>query len=546
MNPPDFSATHAGTKAAADARLRVSRRHWQGMALSLALAPWLAPSAKAQAAAHAATRAATAGPRWQVDPFSLGVASGQPQPDGVVLWTRLRISEADAALKSEAVSVLCEVFADAALRQPVRQWRVQTDASRGHSVHVVTTGLQSGRPYWYRFVCGNARSPVGRARTAPGLQDPVDRLRIALASCQHYEQGYFSAHREMAQRELDLVLFVGDYIYESSNPQYLLRPHQGGVPKLLDDYRARHAQYKSDADLRACHAAHTWVMTWDDHEVVNDYANDLDRNYTDPQVFLRRRAAAYQAYFEHMPLRLGPDPVNASQMRIHDRMTWGRLADVWTLDCRQYRDHPACPDPNRGGGRVVMGCDALADPARSLLGAAQEEWLSQGLQSSTRRWKLVAQSTQMSSSGVNTPLGRSAFTDGWDGYPQARARLLTTVAQAGLQNVVMLGGDVHMNVAAQLRVQPNDARSPVVASEIVTTSVTSRGLGGKLLGQILGSNPDIVHARSDERGFTLLEVKPEAIHVEFMTTPHPAKTDSVFKVQAQAVIRSGVAGLQKG
>jgi alkaline phosphatase D len=287
-------------------------------------------------------------------------------------------------------------------------------------------------------------------------------------------------------------------------------------------------------------------MTWDDHEVVNDYANDLDRNYTDPQVFLRRRAAAYQAYFEHMPLRLGPDPVNASQMRIHDRMAWGRLADVWTLDCRQYRDHPACPDPNRGGGRVVMGCDALADPARSFLGAAQEEWLSQGLQSSTRRWKLVAQSTQMSSSGVNTPLGRSAFTDGWDGYPQARARLLTTVAQAGLQNVVMLGGDVHMNVAAQLRVQPNDARSPVVASEIVTTSVTSRGLGGKLLGQILGSNPDIVHARSDERGFTLLEVKPEAIHVEFMTTPHPAKTDSVFKVQAQAVIRSGVAGLQKG
>ena len=542
MNPPDFSATPEGTEAAADARLRVSRRDWQRMALSLALAPWLAPSAKAQAVAQAAT----AGPRWQVDPFSLGVASGQPQPDGVVLWTRLRISEADAALKSQAVSVLCEVFADAALRQPVRQWRVQTDASRGHSVHVVTTGLQSGRPYWYRFVCGNARSPVGRARTAPGLQDPVDRLRIALASCQHFEQGYFSAHREMAARELDLVLFVGDYIYESSNPQYLLRPHQGGVPKTLDDYRQRHAQYKSDADLRACHAAHTWVMTWDDHEVVNDYANDLDRHYTDAQVFLRRRAAAYQAYFEHMPLRLGPDPVNASQMRIHDRMAWGRLADVWTLDCRQYRDHPACPDPNRGGGRVVLGCEALADPARSLLGAAQEQWLSQSLQSSTRRWKLVAQSTQMSSSGVNTPLGRSAFTDGWDGYPQARARLLNSVAQAGLQNVVLLGGDVHMNVAAQLRVQPNDERSPVVASEIVTTSVTSRGLGGKLLGQILDSNPDIVHARSDERGFTLLEVKPEAIQVEFMTTPHPAKTDSVFKVQARAVIRSGVAGLQKG
>lgn len=536
------AAAEVDAETDADARLRVTRRHWQRMALSMALAPWLSPSAMAQPAANSTS----AGPRWQADPFSLGVASGQPQADGVVLWTRLRISEADAALKSQALSVLCEVFADAALRQPVRQWRLQTDASRGHSVHVVTTGLQPGRPYWYRFVCGNARSPVGRARTAPGPNDPVDRLRIALASCQHYEQGAFSAHREMAQRDLDLVLFVGDYIYESSNPQYLLRPHLGGVPKLLDEYRERHAQYKSDADLRACHAAHTWLMTWDDHEVVNDYANDLDRNYTDAPVFLRRRAAAYQAYFEHMPLRLGPDPVNPSQMRIHDRMAWGRLADVWTLDCRQYRDHHACPDPNRGGGRVVLGCDALADPARSMLGAAQEQWLSQGLQSSTRRWKLVAQSTQMSSSGVNTPLGRSAFTDGWDGYPQARAKLLNTVAQAGLQNVVMLGGDVHMNVAAQLRVQPNDERSPVVASEIVTTSITSRGLGEKLLAQIRDSNPDILHARSDERGFTLLEVKPDAIHVEFMTTPNPAKIDSSFKAQAQVVIRSGVAGLQKG
>jgi len=542
MNKLDFSAKKVGTVAAADARLRVTRRYWQRMALSLALAPWLTPSARAQPA----TLAATAGPRWQVDPFSLGVASGQPQPDGVVLWTRLRISEADAALKSQAVTVVCEVFADAALRQAVRQWRVQTDASRGHSVHVVTTGLQSGRPYWYRFVCGNARSPVGRARTAPGLQEPVDRLRIALASCQHYEQGFYVAHREMARRDLDLVLFVGDYIYESSNAKHMLRRHLGGVPRQLDEYRERHAQYKTDADLQACHASHTWVMTWDDHEVVNDYANDLDRNYTDAPVFLRRRAAAYQAYFEHMPLRLGPDPVNPSQMRIHDRMAWGRLADVWTLDCRQYRDHHACPDPNRGGGRVVLGCDALADPARSMLGAAQEQWLSQGLQSSTRRWKLVAQSTQMSSSGVNTPLGRSAFTDGWDGYPQARAKLLNTVAQAGLQNVVMLGGDVHMNVAAQLRLQPNDERSPVVASEIVTTSITSRGLGEKLLAQIRDSNPDILHARSDERGFTLLEVKPDAIHVEFMTTPNPAKIDSAFKAQAQVVIRSGVAGLQKG
>jgi alkaline phosphatase D len=521
---------------------KMSRREVQRRALALALMPWLGAGAQAQLLQSAVLGH---GPRWQVDPFSLGVASGQPQPSSVVLWTRLRILDADAALKAQSLEVVCEVFADAALRQPVRQWRVQTDASRAHSVHVVASGLQSGRPYWYRFVCGNAMSPVGRARTSPGLDDPVDRLRIALASCQHYEQGYFVAHREMAQRDLDLVLFVGDYIYESSNPQYLLRKHEGGVPKSLNEYRERHAQYKSDTDLQACHAAHTWAMTWDDHEVVNDYANDLDRNFTDPQIFLRRRAAAYQAYFEHMPLRLGPDPVNASHMRIHDRMAWGKLADLWTLDCRQYRDHQACLDPNRGGGRVVVSCDALTDPGRSMLGMAQEQWVHEGLSRSQRRWKLVAQSTQMSSSGVNTPLGRSAFTDGWDGYPQARARLLGAVAQAGVQNVVMLGGDVHMNVAAQLRIQANDERSPVVASEIVTTSVTSRGLGEKLLAQIRDSNPDIAHARSDERGYTLLDVRPEGVSAEFRTTANPARVDGVFKTQAQYTIRSGVAGVQK-
>ena len=524
-------------------RTNVPRRDWNRMALALAMSPWLTPAAQAQTLTGAA--GAAQGPRWQADPFSLGVASGQPQPGSVVLWTRLRITEADAAWTAQTIGVVCEVFADAALRQPVRQWRVQTDAARAHSVHVLAGGLQPGRPYWYRFVCGSASSPVGRARTSPGINDAVDRLRMALASCQHYEQGYFAAHREMAQRDLDLVLFVGDYIYESSNPQYLLRPHLGGVPKSLDDYRDRHAQYKSDADLRACHAAHTWLMTWDDHEVVNDYANDLDRNFTDPQVFLRRRAAAYQAYFEHMPVRLGPDAAKPSQMRIHDRMAWGRLADLWTLDCRQYRDHHACPDPMRGGGRVVVGCDALADPSRSMLGTAQAQWFYDGLTRSNRRWKLVAQSTQMSATGVNTPLGRSAFTDGWDGYPQARAQLLGTVAQAKLQNVVMLGGDVHMNVAAQLRVQPNDERSPVVASEIVTTSVTSRGLGEKLLAQIRDSNPDILHARSDERGFTLLDVTPEGLRAEFLTTPNPAQAQGAFKTQAQWLVRAGAAGLQK-
>jgi alkaline phosphatase D len=180
-----------------------------------------------------------------------------------------------------------------------------------------------------------------------------------------------------------------------------------------------------------------------------------------------------------------------------------------------------------------------------MLGMAQEKWFTEGLTRSHAQWKLVAQSTQMSSSGINTPLGRSAFTDGWDGYPQARSRLLNSVAQAELKNVVLLGGDVHMNVAAQLRVRPNDEKSPIVASELVTTSVTSRGLSETLLAQILGSNPDIVHARADEQGYTLLDLKPEGMTVEFRTTPNPAQTDGVFKTQAKWAISQGVAGVQK-
>ena len=516
----------------------MNRRDLNRLALAWALSAWTG-AVPAQAGGLR-----LAGPAWQGDPFALGVASGQPRPDSVVLWTRLVFAEADVAQQGRPQTVLCELFADEALRQPLRQWQVQTEARRGHSVHVVASGLQPGRPYWYRFSCGSAQSATGRTRTSPAENERVERLRIGQASCQHFEQGHYVAHREMARADLDLVLFLGDYIYESSNARYRIRSHQGGVPRTLDEYRARHAQYKGDADLRACHAAHPWVMTWDDHEVVNDYANDLDRDFSDPAVFLRRRAAAYQAYFEHMPVRIGPDPQAPHQMRIHDRMVWGQLAELWTLDCRQYRDHQACPDPNRGGARVVVGCEALQDPRRSLLGAAQEAWLMQGLRASTRRWKLLGQSTQMSSSGIATPLGRSSFNDAWDGYPLARERLLSGIAEARLQDVLVLGGDVHMNIAAQLRVRPNDEKSPVVASEIVTTSVSSRGMGETLLATIREHNPDIRHARSDERGYTLLDLRPAGVTATFRSTAFPVQADSVLREQARFEVLAGRAGVQ--
>ncbi len=514
---------------------REFNQHLQRSAIALALSPWLtAPSA------FAADKSRT----WRTNPFALGVASGRPRADSVVLWTRVLFSEEDRAAADEALRVQVEVFADVGLKRRVQIAEVVTDGARGHSVHLHVRNLQPSTDYWYRFKQGDASSTVGHTRTAPALNADVRQLRIALSSCQHYEQGQFIAHAEIAKQPLDFVLFMGDYIYESTNPQYAIRKHNGEEPKTLAQYRERYEQYKRDPMLQAAHAAHPWVLMWDDHEVVNDYANDQDRQYTDPQQMLKRRAAAYQAYFEHQPVLLGPDADNPANMRLYDQLSWGKLADVWTLDCRQYRSAQACRDPVRGGGRMVVQCDELNDASRTMLGNTQERWLSDSLSQSKRHWKLVAQATQISSTSVSAPVGRSYWNDAWDGYPQARKRLLQTVVDAKLQNVVTLGGDVHCNVAANLRLEPNNLQSPIVASEFVTTSITSRGLGDKPSAVIRESNADLLHYRADERGYSLITVTPQEVRCDFRTTKFPAGSEAGLKTQASYVVKNGKAGPQ--
>ena len=513
---------------------REFHQHLQRGALALALAPWLSTVAAPADQARV----------WHVNPFALGVASGRPRADSVVLWTRLLLSDSDRVANTDAMRVHVDVFADAELKHRVHKTEVVTDATRGHSVHVHVQQLQPSTDYWYRFSQGDARSAVGHTRTAPALNADVPTLRMALASCQHFEQGQYTAHEEIAKQALDFVLFVGDYIYESSNPQYAVRQHNSEEPKALQGYRARYEQYKRDPALQAAHAAHPWVLMWDDHEVVNDYANDQDRQYTDPKLVLLRRAAAYQAYFEHQPLLLGPDAHNPANMRLYDHLSWGKLADLWTLDCRQYRSPQACRDPLRGGGRMVVQCDELADPTRSMLGAQQERWLTESLTASKRRWKLVAQATQISSTSVPTPVGPSYWNDAWDGYPEARKRLLQTVVDAKLSNVVTLGGDVHCNVAAPLRLEPNNPASSIVASEFVTTSITSRGLGDKAAAVIRESNADLLHYRPDERGYSLITITPDQVRCDFRTTQFPAGSEPTLRTQASYVVKNGKAGPQ--
>ena len=478
-------------------------------------------------------------------PFTLGVASGMPGPSSVVLWTRLapRPREPLGGLPDAPVPVRWELAEDELFSAGLRSATVLAHPEHAHSVHVEVQGLPAGRVFYYRFIAGDVVSPIGRTRTAPPVDAPVERLRMALASCQHYEQGEFALQREIAARDLDLVLFVGDYIYESSNPRYRLRSHEGAPPLTLEDYRQRHATYKLDPSLRAAHAAHPWVVTWDDHEVENDYAGPYSRDEAfDSAAFLQRRAAAYKAYFEHMPVSPTQAP-QSSAMRIHGHHPWGQLADLWTLDNRQYRSLQACNPPGQAGGRLLMGCDRLDDAAATMFGSDQERWIADALGASRRNWRLLAQGTQIAPGGVESPLGRTIYTDGWDGYPQARKRLMQAIAANPLGNAVCLGGDVHRHVAARLRTDPADPRSPVVASEFVCSSLTSRGASEAASALVLRSNPDLLHVRGDERGYMLIDLTPQRMEVEMRATAFPVRSvHAPIRTQARYVVEAGRAG----
>lgn len=500
--------------------------------------------------------AVTADEHWResADLFPLGVASGEPRPESVVLWTRLapRPLQPDGGMPPRAVPVRWEVAADARFARVVRSGAAVAHPDAAHSVHVEVEGLLPGRTYYYRFEAGGQRSGVGRTRTAPPPDERTPRMRLALASCQHYEMGYFTAHRDMAAADVDLVLFVGDYLYGTQVPAYKrVRSHPHVMPQALTersvvDYRLHHAAYKLDADLRASHAAHPWLMVWDDHEVAGDYTGLRNAELQDPDLFVKVRTAAYQAYFEHMPLSPHRAPVGPT-MALHGHYLWGQLAEFWTLDTRQYRDGAACAPGLHGplGGKLLWRCDAADAEPRTVLGQSQGADLAAGLASSERNWKFVVQTTQIAPGLVRTPLGPLVYADGWDAYPAARRRLMEAIAQPRVPDVVCLGGDVHRHVAAALRLDPANPASAVVASEIVTSSVTSQGLSELLTSWMKRGNPDLLHLRSDERGYTLLDVTPQQVQVEFRGTAHPVRADSRLHTQARYVIERGTPGPRK-
>jgi alkaline phosphatase D len=482
-----------------------------------------------------------AAPRFAADPFVLGVASGYPHPGGMVLWTRLA-----GALEPAPYPVRWEIAADESMRGIVASGEARAEPEWAHSVRVEAKGLEPDRWYWYRFTAGDAVSAVGRTRTAPRADALVPRLRFALASCQQYEQGWFGAHRHIAADAPDLVAFVGDYIYESSWGREHVRKHDAGEPTTLEDYRARYALYKSDADLQAAHAACPWIVTWDDHEVDNDYADQRAEDGMPQEQFLLRRAAAYRAFYEHMPLPARMQPRGAD-MRLHTQLGWGTLGRFFLLDDRQYRSWQSCPRRGRGGSNTVDvdKCDGLADPGRSLLGPAQERWLEGALSASRARWNLLAQQTRMAQFDQKPGAGRRAWTDGWDGYPAARKRLLDLLVERKIANPVVLGGDVHQFNVCDLKADFDDPASAVVASEFVGTSITSQGWAQERLEKFLPDNPHMKFVESRYRGYVRMQATAGELRAELRAMDTVKAPGAACSTLATYVVQDGRPGPQR-
>ncbi len=481
-------------------------------------------------------------------PFCLGVASGDPDATSVVLWTRLAPEplEPGGGMEPVPVDVRWEIATDPAMTQVIRRGAVRALPERGHAVHAFAQGLPSDRWLWFRFHAMGVASPIGRTRTfpAPGVRNT--RMRLVLASCQHYEQGFYAAWRDAVEQDADFVVMVGDYIYEyatNTDPR-LPRQHAGPETKTVDQYRQRYAQYRLDPFLRAMHESCPFIVTWDDHEVENNYASfipEVDPN--DPQTiqeFIRRRENAYRVYAESMPIR--PSRlVSTNETTLYRRLSFGSLAELYVLDTRQYRTDQPC-----GDGLQFLCADALA-PSATLTGGTQEQWLFDGLRSSTATWNVLAQQVMMMKWDLGSLLGLKGFfnMDAWDGYPVQRQRIMDFLATAKPNNPVVLTGDIHSSWAADLKQNFDDPASATVGVEFVGTSISSF-FGDEnvpLVRATLPANPHIKFFDGLKRGYVLCTVDENFWRTDFRAVENAFSPDSPVSTLASFAVEAGVPSL---
>jgi alkaline phosphatase D len=513
---------------------RLSRRQLLNAAWKLGAAALLQPLTPTKVLAQ---------PVFGKYPFTLGVASGDPWPDGIVLWTRLAPEPLDGGgMPMVNVEVGWEIARDAAFRTIDLKGVAIARPELGHSVHVEAQGLQPGRDYWYRFRAGTEMSQIGRTRTAPAADSAVDRLRFAVCGCSHFEAGYFTAYRRIAEERFDFVLHTGDYIYEDrsdggKNPA-VVRQHRGQEIFTLVDYRNRYAQYKSDRDLMAAHASAPFIVTPDDHEVDNDYAGDTAGPDTPPEVFLLRRAAAYQAYYETMPLRHAAFP-SGPGMRLYRRLQFGTLMDLSVLDTRQFRSDQVC------GGLFAADCAAASDPARTMLGSEQERWLFDQLPTVRAKWTVLGQQvpTFARDSAAASPQARFSM-DKWDGYTAARDRLYARLKETKAPNPIVLSGDVHTHYGADLKLDYRNPRSETIGVEFTNTSITSGSDGADVSAtweQIRGDNPHIKY-HSARRGYVACTATPASMRADFKILDRVTIPDQPVKLGGSLVVEAGRPG----
>jgi alkaline phosphatase D len=469
------------------------------------------------------------------DPFTLGVASGDPDPASVVLWTRLAPDPLNGGgMPDDDVEVTWELSDSADFATVVSSGVEIATLERGHTVHAIAPMDQGS--WFYRFRVGGYISPVGTTRAAPDAGVNLPGATFAVANCQNYADGQYAAHRDLAEHTPDFVVFLGDYIYEDpgipGNEDPTARVHLGPEPTTLEDYRNRYARYKSDPHLQAAHAACPWFVIWDDHEVENNYAGLTPQAIADAPTFPTRRFAAYQAWWEHQPVRLDPPLGPDKEYRIYRNVHWGDLIDLVLLDGRQYRTDQACGDVTLS---LDPPCAEVLDPTRTMLGDEQETWLFDTLAASTATWNVIGNQVVFSDSTLN---GAVLNYDQWDGYPLERARIVQHLADTDVPNVVVLTGDIHLAAVGQLRAGDRAVGKPIGA-EFITTSISSNGLISDQFTDVLKSYPQLVDAELTHRGYSLHSVTAERWTADYRFVADVTNAESEVTTLGTYVVEAG-------
>lgn len=482
-----------------------------------------------------------AAPSFKKYPFSLGIMSGDPAPDGFVLWTRLAPDPLNGGgMENKSVEVEWIVAEDRNLKRAVKKGKATASPILAHSVHVEVQGLRPQREYWYQFKAGKEVSPVGRAITSPRLQDTSAELKFAFASCQHWEAGLWTAYQHMLADNPDLVVHLGDYIYEGKATEGKVRKHNSAEIVTLTDYRNRHALYKSDPAIQRMHEHCPWLVTWDDHEVDNNYANDSSQDDDPRDAFLERRASAYQAYYEHMPLRMASMP-QGSKMQLYRTQAFGKLAQFTVLDTRQYRTNQPCGDGTKAP------CDAVYDPAATIMGDLQEAWFKKTLDQSPAKWNIVANQVLVARIDRKPGPEEALSMDQWSGYEVNRDRVMKFLAERKPSNPVVITGDIHSNWVSDLKVNWKDEKDPAVATEFVGTSISSGGDGADELPQTQAWYRENPHLKmyNSRRGYVLITLSEKQCRADYRVVPFVSRPGAPIQTHSSWIVEDGRRGVQK-